>query len=59
MYTQNTREPTYTVVVDGKKIGQVTRPVDLRVFGRTKGTVYLARPVLKRQRNTRGGTAAH
>jgi len=49
MYAQDTRDPTYTVVIDGKKIGQVTRPIDQRVFGRSQGTVYLARPVRKRQ----------
>ena len=59
MYAQDARDPTYTVVIDGKKIGQVVRPVDLRVFGRTQGTVYLARPVRKRQRPAQGGAATH
>ena len=58
MYAQDARDPTYTVVIDGKKVGQVNRPVDLRVFGRTRGTVYLARPVRKRKRQAPGGAAA-
>lgn len=53
MYAREPREPTYTVVIDGKTVGEVTRPVDRRVFGKEKGTVYLARP-LKRSRDREG-----
>ena len=49
MLARNTQEPTYTVVIDGKAIGQVRRPTDLRVFGRARGTVYIARPIRKAQ----------
>ena len=47
MLARHTQEPTYTVVIDGKAIGQVRRPTDLQVFGRARGTVYIARPIRK------------
>lgn len=53
MYAREPREPTYTVVIDGKTVGEVTRPVDQRVFGKEKGTVYLARPFKWRRHGRR------
>jgi len=50
MLAREPRDPSYTVVVNGKTVGEVTRPVDQRAFGRDKGTVYLARPVAKARR---------
>ena len=47
MLAREPRDPSYTVVINGKTVGEVTRPVDQRAFGRDKGTVYLARPVAK------------
>ena len=47
MFAREPRDPTYTVVINGKTVGEVTRPVDQRAFGRDKGTVYLARPIAK------------
>ena len=47
MFAREPRDPTYTVVINGKNVGEVTRPVDQRALGRDKGTVYLARPVAK------------
>jgi hypothetical protein len=47
MFTRELSDPTYTVVINGKTVGEVTRPVDRRALGRDKGTVYLARPVAK------------
>lgn len=47
MFARELHDPTYTVVINGKTVGQVTRPVDRRALGRDKGTVYLARPVAK------------
>ena len=49
MYARDARDPTYTVVIDGKTVGQVTWPTDLRVFGRSQSTVYLARSVRNRR----------
>ena len=47
MFAREPRDPRYTVVINGKTVGEVTRPVDQWAFGRDKGTVYLARPVAK------------
>ena len=47
MLAREPRDPSYTVVINGRTVGEVTRPVDQRAFGRDKGTVYLARPVAK------------
>ncbi len=47
MLAREPRDPSYTVVINGKTVGEVTRPVDQRAFGCDKGTVYLARPVGK------------
>ncbi len=47
MFTREPSDPTYTVVINGKTVGEVIRPVDRRALGRDKGTVYLARPVAK------------
>ena len=47
MFAREPRDPRYTVVINGKTVGEVTRPMDQRAFGRDKGTVYLARPVAK------------
>ena len=47
MFAREPSDPTYTVVINGKTVGEVTRPVDRRALGRDKGTVYLARPVAK------------
>lgn len=53
MFAREPRSPTYTVVINGKTVGEVVRPVDQRAFGRDKGTVYLARPVAKARRARR------
>ncbi len=53
MLAREPRDPSYTVVIDGKTVGEVTRPVEQRAFGRDKGTVYLARPVAKVRRARR------
>jgi hypothetical protein len=53
MFAREPRDPTYTVVINGRTVGEVTRPVDQRAFGRDKGTVYLARPVAKTRRASR------
>jgi len=53
MFAREPRDPTYTVVINGKTVGEVTRPVDRRALGRDKGTVYLARPVAKARGATR------
>ncbi len=53
MFAREPRDPRYTVVINGKTVGEVTRPVDQRAFGRDKGTVYLARPVAKTLRSRR------
>ena len=53
MFTRGPSDPTYTVVINGRTVGEVTRPVDQRAFGRDKGTVYLARPVAKTRRARR------
>ena len=47
MLARDTQDPTYTVVIDGKTVGEVRRPVDLRVVGRARGTVYVERPIHK------------
>lgn len=53
MLARESLDPTYRVVINGKTVGEVTRPVDQRAFGRDKGTVYLARPVAKTLRSRR------
>lgn len=53
MLARESLDPTYRVVINGKTVGEVTRPVDQRAFGRDKGTVYLARPVAKSLRARR------
>jgi len=53
MLAREPRDPSYMVVIDGKTVGEVTRPVEQRAFGRDKGTVYLARPVAKARRARR------
>lgn len=53
MLAREPRDPSSTVVINGKTVGEVTRPVDQRAFGRDKGTVYLARPVAKTLRSRR------
>ncbi len=53
MLAREPRDPSYTVVINGKTVGEVTRPVDQRAFGCDKGTVYLARPVAKALRSRR------
>ena len=53
MLAREPRDPSYTVVIDGKTVGEVTHPVEQRAFGRDKGTVYLARPVAKARRARR------
>ena len=47
MLVRDIQDPTYTVVINGRTLGEVRRPVDRRVFGRDRGTVYLARPIYK------------
>ena len=47
MWVRDIQDPTYTVVINGRTLGEVRRPVDRRVFGRARGTVYVARPVMK------------
>ncbi len=47
MLVRDIQDSTYTVVINGRTLGEVRRPVDQRVFGRARGTVYVARPILK------------
>ena len=47
MLARITQDPTYAVVINGKTVGEVRRPIDQRVFGRARGTVYIARPMFK------------
>lgn len=47
MLARDAQGHTYTVVIDGKRVGEVRRPVDLGVVGRARGTVYVERPIHK------------